>query len=93
MEKVTNKIVPLTDYILFRQLKRDTTEGGIALPESAQQDIGFKVVSVGPKVKNVKVGNFIVFPAGKAIQIQNEGIEKDSFLIKNEEIIGTMKKV
>ncbi len=84
---ITRIVIPLNDMVLFQQIKKDTTEGGLILPESAQKNHGFKVVDMGDEVKKTKKGDFIAFVPGKPIAMGNEGIDKNLFLIKEEDII------
>ena len=92
-DKVFKIVVPVGDYILFRQIKKSMTDGGIALPDTAAQDFGFRVLSVGKDVKRCKKGDDIIFPAKVPIKIMNEGCEKDIYLIEEKFIIGIIKRI
>ena len=93
MEKIFKMITPVANYVLFKQVKKDRTDGGIALPDTVAQDFGFKVLSVGKDVKRCKKGDDIIFPIKTPIQIMNEGCEKDIYLIEEKFIIGTIKRI
>ena len=50
------------DYVIVkRKAQRKSTKGGILIPETnAKPNYEFEVVSVGPKVTEVVVGDFII---------------------------------
>ena len=92
MDKVFKIVVPVGDYVLFKQIKKSETDGGIILPDAVPQDFGFRVLSVGEDVKRCKKGDDIIFPAKTPIQIMNEGCEKDIYLIEEKFIVGIIKR-
>ena len=86
-------LIPCQNYVLFKQIKKGESEGGVALPESAQQTVGFKVLDLGPDVKNIKKGDYISFKVNAPIAVTDIDTEKDIFLIKEEEIIARIQTI
>jgi chaperonin GroES len=64
---------PLADRILIAPVKLpEKTEGGILLPESARNDSAHlegEVLAVGPKVKDVKPGDHVLYSAEAGIEV------------------------
>ncbi len=84
-------IQPLADYVVATTEEAATkTASGLYLPDNAQEKPKVaKVVAVGKDVKEVKVGDRIVYGG-----YSNEGIKhngEDYLLIKSENIYATVK--
>ena len=83
-------ITPLADYVL---VKRDEavskTASGLYLPEKAsEKPKTATVLAVGPAVKDVKVGDRIIYGGYSNSDIKHDGVEY--VLIKNENIFATV---
>ena len=85
------KINPLDDRIVAQQLEAQTkTASGLYLPDSAQEKPKVaKVVAVGKNVKDVKVGDQIIYKEYSATEVK---VESDKYLIvKEEDVLATVK--
>jgi chaperonin GroES len=85
------KIQPLADYVVAKQDVAETkTASGIYLPEqAAEKPKTATVVAVGKDVKELKVGDKIVY-GGYSINEVREG-GKDYLLIKEENVYAKFK--
>ena len=90
---MTKVIVPIGSQVLCKLVKKDATASGIALPETAQQEEGFVVLAMGEKVNKVKKGDFILFKNKESVAIKFEGLPENLFLVREEDILGTVKTV
>lgn len=83
-------IVPLADYVVVAQEEAKTkTTSGLLLPDSAGEKPKIaKVLAVGPVVKDVKIGDRVVFGGYSNTDIKIEGIEY--ILVKNENIFAKL---
>ena len=85
-------IKAINDMIVVEEVvkEEETTEGGIIVPSTIKmepQKYG-KVLSVGEKVKNIKVGNVIVFhQAGGQAILMNGVVGR---ILKNDEVYGIL---
>lgn len=79
-------IKPLADYVVVQQEEAETkTASGIYLPTQAQEKPKVaKVLAVGKEVKEVKVGDRVVYGGYSNTEIKHDG--KDYILIKEENI-------
>jgi chaperonin GroES len=84
-------IQPLGDNIVAEQLEAATkTKSGLYLPGGAQEKPKVvKVVAVGKQVKDVKVGDQIIFKGYSQTDIKVEGT--DYIIVKEEDVIATVK--
>lgn len=84
-------IKPLADYVVAQQESAETkTASGIILPSSSQEKPKVaKVLAVGKEVKEVKVGDRIIYGGYSITEIKQDG--KDYLLIKEENIFATVK--
>lgn len=85
------KINPLDDRIVAQQLEAQTkTASGLYLPDSAQEKPkAAKVVAVGKNVKDVKVGDQIIYKEYSATEVK---VDADKYLIvKEEDVLATVK--
>ena len=84
-------ISPLADYVVAQpEEAEEKTASGILLPDSAKEKPKTsKVVAVGKNVKDVKVGDRIIYGGYSNTDIQHDGI--DYQIIKEENIYATVK--
>lgn len=84
-------IQPLGDYVVAQQEAAQTkTASGLYLPESAQEKPKTsKIVAVGKNVKELKVGDRIVFKTYGGTDLKLEGVEYA--IIKEEDVLATIK--
>jgi chaperonin GroES len=83
-------IKPLADYVVASQEKAETkTASGLYLPTGSQEKPKVaKVLAVGKDVKEVKVGDRVVYGGYSTTEIKQDG--KDYILIKEENIYATV---
>lgn len=85
-------IKPLADKIVAEQVEAEIkTASGIYLPDKAQERPKLaKVVAIGPKVKQVKVGDQIIYEEFSGTNIKLGG--KEYVIVKEEKVLGTVSK-
>lgn len=84
-------IQPLADYVVAEQEAPETkTASGLYLPDNAQEKPKLAVIlAIGKDVKNVKVGNRIIYKSYSTTDIK---IDKNEYiLVKEEDILATVK--
>ena len=83
-------VSPLADYVVAQQEAAETkTASGLFLPEKGTEKPKIaNVVAVGPAVRDVKVGDKIIFGGYSNTDIKVDGVEY--MLIKNENIYATV---
>jgi chaperonin GroES len=84
-------ITPLADYVAAQQEEvKNQTASGLYIPDSAaEKPKTAKVVAVGKDVKELKVGDRIVYKSYGTTDIK---IEKNEYLlIKEEDVLATVK--
>lgn len=82
---------PLADYVVAQQEEAETkTASGIFLTEAAQEKPKVaKVLEVGKSVKEIKVGDRIVYKSYSTTEVK---LGKDDYiLVKEEDILATVK--
>ncbi|MGH7240896.1 MAG: co-chaperone GroES [Candidatus Saccharimonadales bacterium] len=82
---------PLGDYIVAQvEEAQSKTASGLYLPEAAKEKPKTsKVVAVGPLVKQVKVGDRIVYKAYSQTEVK---VEKDEYvLVQEQDVLATVK--
>ena len=87
----TVPIQPLADYIVGQAEDAETkTASGLYLPDKAQEKPKtVKVLAVGKDVKNVKVGDRIIYKSYSNTEVK---VGKDEFiLVKEEDVLATVK--
>lgn len=79
-------ITPLADFVVVQQEEaKNKTASGLFLPDnSGEKPKIAKVLGVGPKVSDVKVGDRIIFGGYSNTEVKIEGVEY--MLVKNENI-------
>jgi chaperonin GroES len=82
---------PLADYIVAQQEQAESkTASGLYLPDSAQEKPKTaKVLAIGKNVKEVKVGDRIVYGGYSNTEIKQSG--QDYIIIKEENIYAIAK--
>ena len=83
-------IKPLADYVVVQQEQAETkTASGLYLPTQAQEKPKVaKVIAVGKEVKEVKVGDRVVYGGYSNVEVKQDG--KDYIVIKEENIYATV---
>ncbi len=84
-------ITPLADNVLAQQEEAKTkTASGIYLPEGAKEKpMTAKVVAVGKEVKQLKVGDKILYKSYSTTDVKVDG--EEYILIKEEDVLATVK--
>jgi chaperonin GroES len=84
-------IQPLADYVVAEQEKAEAkTASGFYLPDAAKEKPKTsKIVAVGSDVKNVKVGDRIIYKSFTGTEVKHDGTEY--ILVKEEDILATVK--
>lgn len=85
------KIQPLAEYVVAQLEAAETkTASGIILPEAAAEKSKVaKVVAVGKKVADVKVGDRIICKSYGPSEIKIDG--QDYILVEQKDILATVK--
>ncbi len=86
------KLQPLADRVVAKRLEAETkTASGLYLPESAKEkpQMG-EVLAVGKEVKEIKVGDQIVYKQYGPDEIKIDG--QELLLLKEEDVLAVMKK-
>ena len=83
-------IKAIEDKIIVEFLRTTKTETGLIIPDVAQDPQGYgKVLSVGEQVKNIKVGDTLVFHMRAGMDlILNKKVQK---CLKSEEVYGILE--
>lgn len=84
-------IQPLAEYVVAQLEAAETkTASGIILPEAAtEKPKTAKVVAIGKKVADVKVGDRIIYKSFSSTEIKVDG--QDYILVEQEDILATVK--
>jgi chaperonin GroES len=85
------KIQPLADYVVATQEEAETkTASGLYLPDKAAEKPKIaKVIAVGKKVKEVAVGDRILYKTYSTTDVK---VGADEYiLVKEEDVIATLK--
>ncbi len=82
---------PLGDYVVAQaEAAKSKTASGLYIPESAtEKPKTAKIVAVGKDVKQVKVGDVIVYKGYSTTEVKVE--KEDYILVKEEDILATVK--
>lgn len=83
---------PLADRIVaIREEAEQKTASGLFLPDGAKEKpVVAKVVAVGSKVKEVKVGDSIVYKEYAPTELKTGGVEY--LILKEEDVLATLAK-
>lgn len=84
-------IQPLAEYVVAQLEAAETkTASGIILPEAAtEKPKTAKVVAIGKKVADVKVGDRIIYKSFSSTEVKVDG--QDYILVEQEDILATVK--
>ncbi len=86
------QLKPMADQVLVRlKPTQNAVKGGIFIPDAAQEKSNEgKVVAIGPKVADVKVGNRVLLPnyGGTAVKLEGH----DCVLYHEKDIIGIIEE-
>ncbi|TLD88689.1 co-chaperone GroES [Helicobacter sp. MIT 05-5294] len=79
---------PLGERVLVERLEEDTkTASGIIIPDNAKEKpLEGKVLAIGSEVKEVKVGDVVVFGKYSGTEVKLEG--KEYLILKLEDVLG-----
>lgn len=85
------KIQPLADYVVAQQEEAESkTASGLYLPEkAAEKPKTAKVLAVGKKVDDIKVGDRIIYKSYSSTEVKVEG--EDYLIIDEEDILAIVK--
>jgi len=85
-------IKPLSDKVVAEQLEAEIkTASGIYLPDKAQEKPKLaRVVAIGEKVKQVKVGDQIIYEEYSGTNVKLDG--KEYVIVKEEKVLGIVTK-
>jgi chaperonin GroES len=88
---MSTPLQPLGDYVVAQGEEAETkTASGLYLPEKAtEKPKTAKVVAVGKEVKQVKVGDRIVYKSYSTTEVKVG--KEDYILVKEEDILATVK--
>lgn len=83
---------PLADRIVAVREEAETkTASGLYIPEAAKEkSVLAKVVAVGKDVKEVKVGDRIVYKEYSVTELKTDG--REYLIIKEEDVLATLAK-
>ncbi len=83
-------IKPLADRVVaLREEVQAKTTSGIYLPDNVKEKpVIAKVVAVGPDVKNLKVGDRIVYKEYSTTELKVDGVEY--LIVKEEDVLATV---
>ncbi len=85
-------IKPLADYVVAVAEKASSkTASGFYLPENAtEKPKTAEVVATGPTVKEIKVGNKIIYKSYSTTEVKIGGVEY--ILVRQEDVLATVNK-
>lgn len=94
------KIKPLSNRVLVKRSKAQTTKGGIILPETAQEKPKEgEVLAVGPGARDedgnihplsLKVGDRVLFSSYAGTEIKSGDSEEECLLLSEEDILAVL---
>jgi chaperonin GroES len=90
--EVSMKFKPLRDRVFVSYSEEaERTAGGIYIPEAAKEKPQKgKIEAVGSEVKNLKVGDTILFDKYSGSKINMDGT--DYLIVKEEDVLGVFEK-
>lgn len=88
---------PLKNRIIIeRDPVKESTSGGLVIPEAAQdKEISGTVIAIGPDVKDIVVGNKVLFGRHDGVDIDSKYMSHkgDFILIRDEAVRAIIKNV
>ncbi len=87
---MTTPIKPLADRVVaVREKAAMTTASGLYLPDTAKEKPVFATVkAIGPDVKQLKVGDKIVYKEYSTTELTADGVEY--LIVKEEDVLATL---
>ncbi|MEC7839213.1 MAG: co-chaperone GroES [Chlamydiota bacterium] len=95
-----SKIKPLGNRVLIKRSKKETTKGGILLPDSAQEKPKEgEVVAVGPgktnddgtvEPMNVSIGDIVLFSSYAGTEVKDQSDEDEYLIMSEDDILGVL---
>lgn len=87
---MSSPIKPLADRLVaVREAAQSKTASGIYLPDNAKEKSVIAVVkAVGPKVKEIKIGDRIVYKEYSTNELKVDGTEY--LIVKEEDVLATI---
>lgn len=86
-------IKPLRDCVVVKAItQEEKTKSGIVLPDTAEKEKPEqgKVIAVGPKIKDIKKGDIIIFESYSPTEIKIDS--EELLVIKEENILACLNK-
>jgi chaperonin GroES len=84
------KLKPLTNHVVAKKEKpSNKTASGLLLPDTGKEETAYAVVeSVGPDVKNIKVGDKIIYKEYSTtnVKLANE----DYIIVEEKDVLATL---
>lgn len=89
---MNSPIKPLADRVVAVLEEAQTkTASGLYMPESAKEKpVIANVIAIGPNVKDLKVGDRIVYKKYAASMVELKIDGKDYFVLEEEDVLGTL---
>ena len=84
------KLKPLTNHVVAKKEKPiSKTSTGILLPDSNKEETAYAIVeSVGPDVKNIKVGDKIIYKEYSATIVKFDNA--DYIIVEDKDVLATL---
>lgn len=88
---MSTPITPLADRVVaVREAVKTQTASGIYLPDTAKEKpVVAEVKAIGPDVKQLKVGDRIVYKEYSTTELKVESVEY--LIVKEEDVLATVK--
>jgi chaperonin GroES len=88
---MSTPITPLADRVVaVREEAKTQTASGIYLPDNAKEKPVLAVIKgVGPEVKELKVGDKIVYKEYSTTELKIDGVEY--LIVREEDVLATIK--
>jgi len=85
------KLQPLADRIVIKKIEVATkSSSGILLPDSAkEQPQSGEALAIGKDVKEIKVGDQVLYPKYGPAEVKVEG--QELLIVKEEDVLAVMK--
>lgn len=85
------KYEPRNDFVILRLSKKQTTAGGVGLPDTAAEGMIWHVVAAGPKVEDLKPGDQVEAMGTLGQDIARVIRETDLFITKEQNVLLVVK--